>query len=116
MIRLGDFDAASEYLERARTNGAHLLDDQLVAPLFHGLVEVLTWRGELDPARQAAIAAADHLPADCGPDVRLPAVRRRRSALETEQVLAARGRGRGRGRVRRLAGQVRRLPRRDAAA
>ena len=32
----GDFAAASEYLERARTNGAHLLDDQLVGPLFQG--------------------------------------------------------------------------------
>ena len=36
LIRLGDFDAAAEHLERARANGAHLLDDQLVAPLYQG--------------------------------------------------------------------------------
>ena len=96
MIRLGDFAAASEDLERARTNGAHLLDDQLVGPLFQGVVEVLTWRGEHAAARQAALAAADHLPADVDPSHGFPLFAAA-ITLETEQVLAARGRGRTRG-------------------
>jgi DNA-binding CsgD family transcriptional regulator/Tfp pilus assembly protein PilF len=96
MIRLGDFGAATEYLERARANGAHLLDDQLVAPLSQGLVEVLTWRGELDAARQAALAAAGRLPADVDPaygfSMFAAAV-----TVEAEQALAARTRERPRG-------------------
>ena len=119
MIRLGDFVAASEHLERARTaNGVHLLDDQLVAPCTNGLVEVLTLarRPRSRPGRPR-IAAADRLPAVRGP-ARSPsplfaaAIRPSRPSRSL-----ARGRERARGGVRRLAvAQVRGLPRRERVA
>ncbi len=78
MIRLGDFDAATEHLERARTNGEHLLDGQLVAPLHAGLVELATRLGDVDEARRLASVRRGPAAGVCRPHLRLPAVRRRR--------------------------------------
>ena len=76
LIRVGEFDAAAEYLERARDNGHDLLDDQLMAPLYQGLIEAHTWRGDLDAARKAALEAAERLPAYTDPLFGFPRVRR----------------------------------------
>ena len=89
MIRLGDFDAATEHLERARTNGEHLLDGQLVAPLHAGLVELATSLGDVDEARRLASVGADRLPASVDPTFGFPLFAAA-VAAETEAVLAAR--------------------------
>ena len=92
LIRVGEFDAAAEYLERARDNGHHLLDDQLMGPLYQGLIEAHLWRGDLDAARKAALEAADRLPAYTDPLFGFP-VFAAALAVETERALA-RGRDR----------------------
>ncbi len=53
-LRLGDLDEALSSLDRARRDGARLLDGQLLGPLYASLVEVLTAQGD----RDAALAVA----------------------------------------------------------
>ena len=94
LIRVGDFDGAAAHLDRAHANGSDLLDHQLVSPLYRGLIEVATWRGDHEAAQQAAAEGAGRLPADVHPLDGFPLFAAA-VAAEAERALA-RGRGRPR--------------------
>ena len=64
LIRVGDFDGAADHLAQALASGGDLLDHQLVSPLYRGVIEAATWRGDHAAARQAASEGAARLPAD----------------------------------------------------
>jgi DNA-binding CsgD family transcriptional regulator len=96
LTRLGELDAAAEHLDNAVASGRHLLDGQLVAPLYQGVIELLLWRGDLDGARQAARDADELLPSDVEPTHGIPLVAAA-IAVETEQALTGRGRDAPRG-------------------
>lgn len=50
LLRLGDLEEARSSLDRARRDGARLLDGQLLGPLYASLVEVLAAQGDRDAA------------------------------------------------------------------
>ncbi len=50
LLRLGDLEEARSSLDRARHDGARLLDGQLLGPLYAALIEVLAAQGDRDAA------------------------------------------------------------------